>query len=57
MMIVLPSYVVEFRLDSASDLVAWRVTTDEGLESFCRVLRLNGIGNYVVRAERAEEQR
>jgi hypothetical protein len=50
-MFVLPSYVVKFEVEDGR-IWSWRVNTDEGLEAFCKVLRLNGIIAYSVREEK-----
>lgn len=45
---VLPSYQVKFQTDSTSDYIIWQVNTDEALDAFCKILRLNGITDYQV---------
>lgn len=50
-MFVLPSFIVKFSPEPGQ-VWNWRVNTEEALEAFCRILRLNGIEHYEVTKEK-----
>jgi hypothetical protein len=50
MFMLLPSFVVKFEPEPGQ-VWNWRVLTEEGLEAFCKVLRLNGVESYEVSKE------
>ncbi len=50
-MMVLPSYVVKFE-PTPGEVWNWRVLTEDGLEQFCKTLRLNGVTKYEVIEEK-----
>jgi len=48
MFVLLPSYVVTFEPKPRAQKLRWRVNTDEALDAFCKILRLNGVTTYSV---------
>jgi hypothetical protein len=53
MFMALPSYIVTFCPKEGMGNFEWKVNTDEGLEAFCKVLRLNGVTAYSVKPTQA----
>lgn len=51
MLMVLPSFVVSFKPEPEQTW-DWRVNTEEALDVFCQILRLNGVTDYSVMQEK-----
>lgn len=49
MFMVLPSYYVRFQPEPDCDYREWQVNTEEALDTFCKILRLNDIHDYTIK--------